>query len=124
MSYIKYEGIYEFTEDKQLMVYWCLGDGDNGEIDDTYGLEIQVDEYHHSTDFWTGVNLFTFGYEPWSQVLWEKWGSYVCSKIQDYPQTEEGFEAAKQWIGQFWCMYTRDKNHLLDVEVLWELVNK
>ena len=124
MGIIKYEGYHKYAKGKRLIVYWGLGDGDNGSIDETYGLEIEVEEYHRKEEYWNVVNVFTFGYESWSQELWEKWGSYVYRKISEFPQTEEGFEAAKAWLMQVDCMYTRDDNHLRDVEMLWELVNK
>ena len=59
MSYVKYESEYEITSEKSIKVFWCLGDGDNGEIDDTYGLEIQIDEFIEREDYLTGINCFS-----------------------------------------------------------------
>lgn len=122
MSYVKYESEYEITFEKSIKVFWCLGDGDNGEIDDTYGLEIQVDEFIEQEDYLTGINCFSFGYESWSYKIWEEWGRFIEHKIQDITKTEQGFEEFCNWLIEFDCNYTRSENHLKDLDKLKAII--
>ena len=122
MSYVKYESEYEITSEKSIKVFWCLGDGDNGEIDDTYGLEIQVDEFIEQEDYLNGINCFSFGYESWSHKVWEEWGRFIEHKIQDIPKTEQGFEEFCNWLIEFDCNYTRSDNHLKDLDKIKAII--
>lgn len=125
MCRVKYEGRHEIIPNEFIVVFWCLGEGkDNGMIDETFGLEIQVDEYNSITDELHGINLFGFGYETWSQEVWEKWGSYIDCKVQDIPNTKEALEEFKDWVGSINCLYTKDENHLKDLELIKRLIQE
>ncbi|MEK4423906.1 hypothetical protein [Solibacillus sp. FSL K6-1523] len=122
MSVVKVESDYEITSDITIKVLWCLGDGDNGNIDETFGLEIEIDEWNVPKDEINGINCFSFGYEPWSQEVWEKFGIYIESVISKLPRTEQALADFIEWLLSFECIYTRGKDHLKDLDYIKELI--
>lgn len=122
MSMVKWEDEIIFTPEKIVFIYGEVGDGDNGAIDETYGLEVVVDEYNEVNGVQFGINSFGFGYEGWSRDVWENWGGYVIMKAHQFPKTAEGFEQFFEWACSIDCLYTRDENHLKDLDVIKELL--
>lgn len=114
----------QYAEDKFLYVYWNVGDGDHGSIDETYGYEIEVEEYNRAREYWNVINIFSFGYEAWSEKIWDKWGVYVLGKLDQFEKSDEGYMNAVDWLESINCMYTRDEDHLRDLMMIKDLLDE
>lgn len=121
MSVVKGESDFEITPEYTIKVLRCLGDGDNGIVDETFGLEVEIDLWNVKTDFLNGINTYSFGYEEWSQEVWQKIADYISDRIMEL-KNEEDMWAFCDWLESFECIYTRDENHLKDLPYIKNLI--